>query len=121
MMSQSCFAGNLEDALAELEGLTVELQRSDPDELTIMGGLLARRLQATASVTSQLAQQTGWPEAHLARLTAAWQGGQQVEERLKLVVAGTRHHLQELYRAACHTRAIAADLGQAGHNFDIEA
>lgn len=122
-MSQPCFAGNLEEALGELEALTSELQKSDPDELAVMGGLLARRHQAAAAVTRQLNQQqvNNWPEAHMARLAAAWQGGQQVEERLKLVAAGTRHQLQELYRAAWHARAISTEFDPAGHGFDIEA
>ena len=121
MTSPSCFAGKLEEALGELEALTGGLQKTDPDDLATVGGLLARRQQAVLELTAPRENQAPWPEAQAARLTVVWQGGQQVQERLKLVAAGTRHQLQELYRAACHARAISADLGQAGHNLDIEA
>ena len=121
MTNQSCFAGKLEEALGELEALTGALQKTDPDDLAAVTGLLARRHQAVLEITAPPGNPASWPEAQAARLTIAWQGGQQVQERLKLVAAGTRHQLQELYRAACHARAIAADLGQAGPNLDIEA
>lgn len=121
MTSQSGFAGNLEEALRELEALTGALHKTDPDDLATVEGLLARRQQAVLAVTAQRGNQAPWPEAQAARLTMAWQGGEQFEERLKLVAAGTRHQLQELYRGACLARAISADLEYAGHNFDIEA
>jgi hypothetical protein len=117
-MSQSSFAGNLEDALEGLEAVTGALRQSDPDDLTAMGVLLARRHQAVVAVTSQLGPEQRWPEAQTARLQQAWQ---QLEERLKLVAAGTRHQLQELYRAAFHTRALSADIGQLGQNVQIDA
>jgi hypothetical protein len=120
-MSQACFAVKLEEALGELESLTSALHRIDPDDLAQLGGLLERRQRAVLEVTSHLNRQARLPEPQAARLNRAWQGGQQAEERLKLVAAGARHQLQELYRAAWHTRALSADQGYAGQNFDLEA
>ena len=120
-MNQPGFAIKLEEAVGELEALTAALAGSDPQDLAKLGGLLARRHHAVTQVAAHLDDAARLPEAQVQRLSQVWQGGQQMEERLKLVAAGLRGQLQELYRAAWHTRAFSADIGQAGQRFDVEA
>ena len=115
------FAVNLDQALAELETCTGAMRLTDPHDLAALDLLLSRRHRAIEGLAGQLRLGGQIAQGHAVRLAEAWNAGQQMDERLKLVLADTRHQLQDLHRAHCHTRALAADLGRAGQNFDLEA
>lgn len=117
------FTGELEAAFGELESVTARLGSSDPGEFRRLADLLARRGASIAQVVLGLDEQPGAAASPgtLERLQAARRHGADLEERLKLARAATRHQLQELHRTAFHARAIAWGGREPDPSFELEA
>jgi hypothetical protein len=99
-----------EACLAELEAVAADLRASDPDELGQLAVLLERRQTAVGHLESA---GTATTLEQLDRLRGVWLGGQDLEERIKLVREGVRGHAAELYRLQFHTRAALASMAAA--------
>ena len=118
----SGFTGELEAAFGELESVTARLCGADPGEFRRLADLLAQRGGALAQVAQGLDEQAEAAAAStLERLQLVRQRGSELEERLKLARAATRHQLQELHRAAFHARALAWGGREPESSFDLEA
>ena len=99
----------------ELETVTEELLRSDPQDGDRVAALMERRAEAITALPAALGAMAGGAGADVAtRLQAVFDRGVAFEETLTVARAAARQQLAGLYRAGFHTRALSA--GQAEHH-----